>query len=962
MKYFSISLILISVFISELSAQFNVRGDAIATTTTCFRLTPNQGNQSGAVWNQTPLDFSEPFLIYNRVSFGTRNGNGADGIAMVFQTAGPLQNPSVLGGNTLGAAGIIPSFVVEMDTWQNGGSGDPAADHLAIMRDGMNNHASASNLAGPVPILPGSANIEDGNFHDLKVSWEPATQVFEVYIDCGPVLLSYTGDIVNNIFAGNSLITWGFSSATGSAGRNAHNYCFEELILPRRDTLNLCEGDTLNLQASNGQSYSWTPAAGLSDPGIRNPRAFPTTTTTYVATVTDDCGQTFQDSILIEVTPAAELLLDLGADTTLCTGQSLLLDAFRPGPSYLWQDGLKDSARVLSTAGIYWLELTNTCGTSRDSITIITEVFPDVNLGNDTILCGNAALTLDATTSNASYIWQDNSMLPSFQVNTAGLYFVSVNNFCGTDTDSIEVEYQPIPTADIFASRDTTLCGSASLNLDASLMGASYLWQDNSTAAAFIVSSAGQYWVEVSNFCGTARDTIDVNYDLRPNIFLGNDTSLCTGETRVLDASWTPTSNYLWQDGSNNTTFTVSTGGEYWVRVSNFCGIDIDTVEIDFVDPPPAINLGPDMTLCQGDSLPLTTNLTGFDHLWQDNSTANSFLVLNAGTYFVEVSNACGANADTLVADFTLLPQIDLGNDTLLCEGESIVLDASWPGSTHLWDDGFVGPIRTITDPAGYVVTVSNACGSVDAGVVVDFTPVPQSFSFGNDTSLCAGDSLVLATNQMGFQYIWQDGSSSLDFVVRSPGAYSLQVFNDCAIETDEIIVAYQEVPFVDLGTDQLICAEDLGNLRLELKPSPDQTYLWQDGSTDPFFVVQQGGLITVDVINDCGIGSDSLVVFTEICNCAVHVPSAFSPNFDGINDLFTVVPYCNIQESHLKIFDRWGVLVYETNDPGQAWDGSCKNGLCIEGVYVWVYEYVFPDKNNQPVRTQKSGTLTLIK
>lgn len=962
MKHFFIFLLISFSIYGSLFAQFTVRGDAVATTPTCFRLTPNQSNQSGAVWNQTPLDFTKPFELYNRVSFGTRNGNGADGIALVFQTTGPLQLPSAMGGSTLGHAGITPSLIVEMDTWANGGSADPTYDHLAILRNGNNNHAGIFHIAGPVPILPGSGNIEDGNFHDIKVSWDPGTQVFAVYMDCGPVTLTYTDDIITNIFNGNTQITWGFTSATGGSGRNLHNMCFEDLILPKRDTVNLCEGDTLSLAASPGTAHSWTPTAGLSNPNIANPRAFPTTSTTYIATVTDACGLTYLDSIHVEVSPAAELIIDLGADTTLCTGQSLFLDAYRPGPSYLWQDGLTDSARTITAGGIYWVELTNGCGSSLDSIVVTAEVFPDINLGNDTILCGNATLALDATTSNGTYIWQDGSMMAQFQVTTDGLYWASSSNFCGVDTDSIEVEYQPIVPTDLFASRDTTLCGSAVLNLDVSLGGASYVWEDNSTAPVRTITSAGVYWVEVSNFCGTVRDTIDVLYDLTPDVFLGNDTTLCSGVVRTLDASWTPTSNYLWQDGSTNTTFQAAVSGEYWVRVSNACGLDLDTVEIDFVIPPPPINLGSDTLLCQGDTLLLETNLPAFNHLWQDNSTQTAFTARTTGSFWVELSNACGISSDTIEAAFNPLPEVDLGRDTVLCEGDSIILDATWPGATYSWDDGFTGPVRTITEPAGYVVSVSNSCGVADTGVVVDFIPVPQPFSFGPDTVLCPGDSLLLATNQVGFDYFWQDGSDSMDFTVRASGSYFLQVSNQCAIESDEITVTYEELPSVNLGENQLLCEEDLGKLILKIDPKPGEMYLWQDGSSDPTFTVQQGGIISIEATNSCGTSSDSVVVFTEICNCAIHVPSAFSPNFDGVNDLFSPVAYCNIQEANLKIFDRWGVLVFQTDNPDMPWDGNCKKGSCLEGVYVWVYEYVFPDRNNEPVRTRKSGTVTIVK
>ena len=135
------------------------------------------------------------------------------------------------------------------------------------------------------------------------------------------------------------------------------------------------------------------------------------------------------------------ITLNLGNNTTLCQGESLTLDATNSNATYLWQDNSTNPTFTVTQQGSYWVEVTNNCGTTTDTINVSYNPLPTVSLSNDT-LCQGETLTLDATTSNATYLWHDNSNSPTYNVSQQGTYWVqiTVNNCSTTDTILIDQE------------------------------------------------------------------------------------------------------------------------------------------------------------------------------------------------------------------------------------------------------------------------------------------------------------------------------------------------------------------------------------------------------------------------------------------------------------------------------------------------------------------------------------------
>ncbi len=188
-KFWTIALCAMLALPALSFAQFSVGNNALNQGGGCYRLTQASINKKGFAWNINQINLNDTFDFKFRVNLGSNNGGG-DGIMFVLRDT----LDGLLIGNEGASLGFDANSMdtaalgVEIDTKQNTGTGfgggDIAADHVAIVSNGNNNHNSATNLAGPIQARAGNANIEDGNDHTFDIKWNPSTQTLKVYIDC----------------------------------------------------------------------------------------------------------------------------------------------------------------------------------------------------------------------------------------------------------------------------------------------------------------------------------------------------------------------------------------------------------------------------------------------------------------------------------------------------------------------------------------------------------------------------------------------------------------------------------------------------------------------------------------------------------------------------------------------------------------------------------------------------------
>jgi gliding motility-associated-like protein len=176
---------------------------------------------------------------------------------------------------------------------------------------------------------------------------------------------------------------------------------------------------------------------------------------------------------------------------------------------------------------------------------------------------------------------------------------------------------------------------------------------------------------------------------------------------------------------------------------------------------------------------------------------------------------------------------------------------------------------------------------------------------------------------------------------------------NFCRVASAPIMIQVLSVPHPNLGPDTFFCTRDT----LLLYPGNFDTYNWQDGSSGHTLVVKKPGQYSVNVSNSCGNGVSSIYVSERSCD--LRFPSAFTPNNDGVNDIFTALHAYNITAYHLTVYNRWGQLVFATADINKGWDGNAGGHPAPMGLFVWSCEYR-KTGNNEPVIIR--GIVNLIR
>ena len=206
-----------------------------------------------------------------------------------------------------------------------------------------------------------------------------------------------------------------------------------------------------------------------------------------------------------------------------------------------------------------------------------------LDIGNDTITCPGMTISVDASLGcEGQYLWNDGNTSATRILTTPGIYSVDVTVGCGKISDDIRFDWFPVPVIPI--PQDTFICSGEAIYLDAGIGFSNYLWQDGSQGNSYLAPAPGLYWVEVEDGNGCLfRDSCNVGPLSEPEVSLGEDLELCSGDSNWLDAGNEGLySNYTWQDLSTSGQYLVKAPGTYWVKVENPCGSDSDTVHVAY--------------------------------------------------------------------------------------------------------------------------------------------------------------------------------------------------------------------------------------------------------------------------------------------------------------------------------------------------------------------------------------------
>lgn len=723
--------------------------------------------------------------------------------------------------------------------------------------------------------------------------------------------------------------------------------------------LGLCPGDTvvLNTNITNA-NYLWQDGSTADSLLID-------TAGTYSVVVSNQCTSVTDTVTVLSQNEPPDI--DLPTALQLCQGDELTIEAGIISVAYQWSDGSLADTLLITVPGTYVLTVTNACGSDVDSVSVLDGgPLPAVSLGQDIEFCPGEVVIVSANVQNVdSWLWQDGSTDSTFIISAPGAIAVQVSNSCGSANDTlIATELLATPIFDLGV--DTSFCPGETVVLNLLSSGFPITWSDGTVDDQLIVYNAGSYYATLTGDCGVTSDTIEITeLDPAPTLELGSDQSLCPGETILLDPG-IDNVQYLWQDGSVGSSFTATVQGEIILIISNACGSATDTLNIVESTEGPVIDLGPDIASCKGDTIVLHAGIHGVDYLWQDGSQMESIEVTTTGQYILEVSNNCGLTRDTLNVDLSAdIPNPDLGQDSVLCDGEKLVLYShADPGTIIEWQDQSNGTLFEVGSPGTFILKESNQCGSAADSVMIDYLSPPGLVDLGPDTILCPGESILLSVPITANTITWQDGSHGNTLLATAGQLYTLEISNRCGIVGDEIKVgADTRVPSIDLEENYVLCPGEV--ITLDAQQTFEAIYSWSTGSATSSLQIYQPGEYALTIMAPCEQVSESVVVLEdEDCgNADIYFPNIFSPNDDGINDVFTVFFPSKLEIISLdgSIFDRWGNLIYHQSGLTFTWDGRFNDQPMMAGVYVFRVEMTYVEKGLTK-EINKAGDVTLVK
>jgi gliding motility-associated-like protein len=412
---------------------------------------------------------------------------------------------------------------------------------------------------------------------------------------------------------------------------------------------------------------------------------------------------------------------------------------------------------------------------------------------NDTICVNETVAFKNSSTNATAYSWDfgDGTPLstltsPSHTYTAPGNYTVTLiafNTATCSLSDTLNLKIVVLPTPVVNIGRDTTVCNSIHLKLDAGTTGNIYLWSTGATTQTIQVTAAGIYWVKVSNgFCADA-DTMEVKFSTALTVNLPNEVSLCKPDSVILNAG-NPGCSYLWSTGATSQTIVVKTAGIYSVIVSNsLCSATDTTIVTIFSLPKYTL----DTTLCAGQSLALKANVSGATYNWSTGATTESITVSTSGLYWVDIRAGLCQVRDTILVNFIPMPIVDLPVSLNLCPNDVAKLDAGNPGSTYIWSTGATTQSILVNAAGHYVVTVSNGkCIGKDS---TDVHMIPPIIKQGT-VSLCNMEAYTLSasvtTNSV---FLWSTGATTPNINITTPGVYWVKITTGNCISSDTITV-----------------------------------------------------------------------------------------------------------------------------------------------------------------------------
>jgi sugar lactone lactonase YvrE len=575
----------------------------------------------------------------------------------------------------------------------------------------------------------------------------------------------------------------------------------------------------------------------------------------YVYTDIHGCQKTTIKPLVVDSLPNVNL--SVIGNLTHCNGDSVTINVLNNNAvqNYNWYKNgvlVVDSTSQLlvndSVSMPIFAQVTrNSCVLNTDTIQITVNPLPIVSAGPNKTICFGDTVNL-VTSGQLSYNWSklNQPLVTLSATNVANVSPLTTTSYLlkGTNSngcvnkDTVIVNVNSLPLVN--AGLDQVICFGDSVLLNGS--GAtSYVWNQNVVnAVKFKPGQTSNYTVIGTDLNGCNNsDSVQVLVNVLPNVFAGNNDSICFGSSYVLNA--TGASTYSWNNNiQNNVSFTPTLTNTYIVTGTDLNGcVKKDTVLLNVLSLPiVTISNSDSTTFCMGDSINLiASGSTNVSYQWlQNNSNLSQFndslIVLNSGAYKVKATYLNGCNAMSNVINVVVhqypLANITVTSPLVFCDGDSVVMNAN-TGSllTYQWQkDSVLIPNQqlsslVVSDSGSYqlITTYDGLCSTTSTVSNVTVNPLPiATNSYQGVFEVCAGDTIFFNANAgslLNYQWYNSNGNMLVNQTLQNmnttiPGSYYVEVENQfgCVKNSDTLSAlnyllpqTYQEICAVSVDT-----------------------------------------------------------------------------------------------------------------------------------------------------------------
>ncbi len=805
-------------------------------------------------------------------------------------------------------------------------NGCTGTDNVTVVE----NSSLTPTITGTLDFCAGNSTTIDAGAGYTVYNWSPVGSIQTVNVTTGGVY-SVTVTDVNGCTGTDNVTVIENTNPTPSI----------------TGTLDFCTGFSTTLDAGAYTSWSWS-----------NTDITQTTIITaggsYTVTVTDANGCTGIDNTTVienaNPTPSITGTLDF------CTGFNTTLDAGTGYTTYSWSPAGSFQTLNVTTGGSYTVTVTDANGcTGIDNTTVIENANPIPSITGTLDFCTGNSTTLDAGAGYTLYNWSPAGSSQILSVTSGGSYTVTVTDANGcTGIGNTTVIENPNPTPSITGV--LSFCTGNSTTLDAGAY-ISCLWSTTDITPSITISSGGNYSVTVTdaNGCtGTDNAIVTQNTITPPNIT--GTLAFCSGSNTTLDAG-AGYILYSWLPGGNTQTINVASGGIYSVTVTDANGCigsnNVTVIEI----PNPDIDDIVDQIVCDTYTLPIITgtNLTGGQNFYSatngSGSIVSSPITLTQTIYIYDKTGTTPSCYDEESFLVTVNHSSSTNVSILICNGDSVFVGGSWQTSSGTYYDNLL----SVAGCDSLIITSL----IIDNAVDVSITPIGPLCE--NEASI-TNSSLVNGGVWSGVGIV-NSSTGLFNPDIAGPGIHEIiYTLNGACLSADTTYIHVDSIPTAGVSGDNTIMFG--GNTILI--GSGIGTYQWLASEDLSCYNCQYIEVFPSESIYYCLVVTDNnngckdtacIKVFVNIDCGELFIPNAFSPNGDGFNDVLYVRGKC-IKTLHLSIYDRWGKLVFETENQNVGWDGRYKGRNMDDAVFLYYLQVTFLNLETEVLK----GNISLIR